>query len=152
MERRVDRFVIRRATREELPVILGMASEVFTREQGIPADDIDAFLAKGPICWCAAAGERIAAGVASWKEDGQTHCGRFFVIPSERRHRIGTALARFAFEDLFAMGVETIHMEARDTTVKIVVGMGGRVVGEPFPFFEGNVTPLVLEKKDYIKE
>ena len=56
------------------------------------------------------------------------------------------------FEDLFDMGVETIYMEARDTTVKIVQSMGGRVVGETFQFFGANETPLVLEKKDYIKE
>ena len=149
----MDRFIIRQATREELPRILGMASEVFTREQGIPADDIDAFLKKEPICWCAETADgKIAAGVASWNENGETRCGRFFVIPSERGHHLGTKLARFMFEDLFDMGVETIHMEARDTTVKIVQGMGGRVVGETFQFFGANETPLVLEKKDYIKE
>ena len=148
----MDRFIIRQATREELPRILGMASEVFTREQGIPADDIDAFLKKEPICWCAIADDKIAAGVASWNENGETRCGRFFVIPSERGHHLGTKLARFMFEDLFDMGVETIHMEARDTTVKIVQSMGGRVVGETFQFFGENETPLVLEKKDYIKE
>ena len=130
-----------------------MASEVFTREQGIPADDIDAFLKKEPMCWCAAtADEKIIAGVASWNENGQTRCGRFFVVPEERGRHLGTKLARFMFEDLFDMGVETIHMEARDTTVKIVQSMGGRVVGDTFLFFGANETPLVLEKKDYIKE
>ena len=150
----MDRFIIRRAAREELPRILGMASEVFTREQGIPADDIDAFLKKETIFWCAATADgKIAAGVASWNENenGQTRCGRFFVVPAERGHHLGTKLARFMFEDLFDMGVETIHMEARDTTVKIVQSMGGRVAGETFQFFGANETPLVLEKKDYIK-
>ena len=148
----MDRFIIRRANMDERAEVLALASEVFTREQGIPADDIDAFLKKEPICWCAIADEKIVAGVASWNENGETRCGRFFVIPSERGHHLGTKLARFMFEDLFDMGVETIHMEARDTTVKIVQSMGGRVVGETFQFFGANETPLVLEKKDYIKE
>ena len=40
-------------------------------------------------------------------------------------------------------------MTARDTTVKIVSDMGGEVVGEPQPFYNGNVTPVVLKKENF---
>ena len=50
------------------------------------------------------------------------------------------------------MGVDKVYMDARDATVKIVCGMGGRVVGESYKFYEGNVTPVVLKKKDYVRD
>lgn len=59
------------------------------------------------------------------------------------------AVARFSFDDLFAMGVDRIHMDARETTVRIVCGMGGRIVGEPAAFYRGTVTPVVLERHAY---
>jgi hypothetical protein len=32
----------------------------------------------------------------------------------------------------------------------IACGMGGCVVGESYKLYEGNVTPVVLEKEDYV--
>lgn len=60
-------------------------------------------------------------------------------------------MAQVSFNDLFDMGIDKIYMDARDATVKIVFGMGGRIVGEAYKFYEGNVTPVVLEKKDYVR-
>ena len=50
------------------------------------------------------------------------------------------------------MGIDKIYMDARDVTVKIVCGMGGHIIGETYKFYKGNVTPVVLEKKDYVKK
>ena len=47
------------------------------------------------------------------------------------------------------MGVDSIRMDARETTVRIVCGMGGRIVGEPAAFYRGTVTPVVLERHAY---
>ena len=71
---------------------------------------------------------------------------RFTIVS---RQKIGPKLARYSFEDLFSMGVEEIHMTARDTTVKIVCNMGGEVTGEPYAFYAGNVTPVVLKRGNY---
>ncbi len=144
-------MIFRKAKKEELSRILAMQADVFSGEQGIPNDDIDTFLAKEPICWCAEQDGKIYAATAAWKENGETHWGRFVVFPAARGLHIGTKLARFSFCELFETGVEKIYMDARDATVKIVCGMGGRVVGEPYPFYEGNVTPVLLEKKDFIR-
>lgn len=46
----VDNLIFRRATQDEMPRILAMQEDVFSGEQGIPADDIDTFMAKKPIC------------------------------------------------------------------------------------------------------
>ena len=50
--------------------------------------------------------------------------------------------------DIFHMEQE-IHMTARDTTVKIVCDMGGEITGESYPFYGGNVTPVVLKKENF---
>ena len=149
----MDKYIFRRAAREEMPRILALQADVFSGEQGIPADDIDTFMAKKPLCWCAESAEngKIYAAVAAWNETSETHWGRFVVFSAARGQHLGTALARVSFDDLFDMGVDKVYMDARDATVKIVCGMGGRVVGEPYKFYEGNVTPVVLEKTDYLK-
>jgi len=151
----MENLIFRLAAADEMPCILDMQRDIFCGEQGIPGDSIDAFMSKEPICWCAVSAEngKICAATAAWKENGETHWGRFIVIPEMRGRHIGTELARFSFEELFAMGVEKIHMEARDSTVKIVCRMGGEITGQPFEFFKGgNVTPVVLEKKNYIRK
>jgi len=149
----MDRFIFRQAATAEMPRILEMQREIFGGEQGIPQELIDVFMEMNPLCWCALSkvDGKIYAATAAWEQNGETHWGRFIVTPAARRQHIGTELARFSFEALFSMGVEKIHMEARDTTVKIVCGMGGKIVGEPFKFYVGNVTPVILEKKDFLK-
>ena len=56
------------------------------------------------------------------------------------------------YQYVFALahGVDEIHMTARDTTVKIVCDMGGVVTGDPKPFYDGNVTPVVLKRENYL--
>ena len=82
----MDNFIFRQATKDEIPRILAMQADVFHGEQGIPADDIDTFLAKKPICWCAEskADGKIYAATAAWQEDNETHWGRFVVFPTAR--------------------------------------------------------------------
>ena len=93
-------------------------------------------------------GEIIGTAIA-WLEDGIMHWGRFVVLLPYRGKKIGPKLARYSFEDLFSTGVEEIHMTARDTTVKIVCDMGGEVTGEPYEFYKGCVTPVVLKRGNY---
>lgn len=89
---------------------------------------------------------RGGCGVAGVERDP---LGPLVVLPAFRGRHIGSRLARFSFDDLFAMGVDRIHMDARETTVRIVCGMGGRIVGEPAAFYRGTVTPVVLERHAY---
>ena len=149
----MDDLIFRQARKDEMPRILAMQADIFHGEQGIPADDIDTFLAKKPICWCAKSkiDGKIYAATAAWQEDNETHWGRFVVFPAARGKHIGTKLAKVSFDELFDMGIEKIYMDARDTTVRIVCGMGGHITGESYKFYEGNVTPVVLEKRDYVR-
>ena len=147
----MENIIFRRALPSEIPQIIAMQSDIFQNEQGIPGDDIEAFLKKDPICWCAESEGRLLAATGAWKEDGEVHWGRVVVIPAARRQHIGTKLARLSFQELFDAGVKEIHMHARDTTVKLVCAMGGKAVGEPHEFYGANVTPVLLTKDDFNK-
>ena len=144
------KVIYRRAQESEYEKIIVLQSNIFHTEQGIPEDNVNEILSRLPICWCAELDGEIIGTALAWKEQGIMHWGRFVVIPSLRGHHIGPSLARFTFEDLFSHGVDEIHMTARDTTVKIVCDMGGQVTGEPMPFYEGNVTPVVLKRENFV--
>ena len=142
----MDETIIRQADEAEYPHILAIQTEVFCGEQDIPAEIIASFLSNKPICWVAERDGRIVGSIAAWTENGETHLGRFAVIPELRGHGIGKALLKHAAQELFRGGTEIIFAEARDSAAKMVRAMGGRDTGAPFPFYRGNVTPLVLEK------
>ena len=145
----MSEIIFRRINECEIPRILEIQTAAFCGEQGIPEEAIAEFLNDDPICWCAELDGQICATVAAWDEGERYHFGRFVVIPEMRGQHIATKLAKFAFDDMFENGVETIYMEARDITVRIVLAMGGKIIGEPWPFFKGNVTPLLLKKDEY---
>lgn len=148
-ENTMAEMIFRKARPDEIPRILRMQADVFGGEQGIPQEDIGGFLAKEPTCWCAEMDGKIYGAAAAWKENGKIHWGRFAVFPAARGQHVGTRLAERSFDDLFAEGAEEICMDARDATVRIVCAMGGEVAGEPYPFYEGNVTPVLLRREDY---
>lgn len=145
----MENIVFRKASERDIPRILELQRTVFNGEQNIPAGEIPAFLARKPQCWCAVCGDQIVGTVAAWKEDGVMHWGRFVTSPDYRGRHIGQRIARLSFDELFAQGVQEIHMEAREITTRIVCKMGGKITGEPRPFYVGTITPVVLKKSDY---
>ena len=145
-------LVYRKASVEEYPLIIALQTEIFCGEQKIPEELIDAFLANEPTCWCAEQSGRIVGSVAAWQECGEIHVGRFVVLPEMRGQKIGTRLLNHAVRELFDSGAEVLCMEARDTAVRILLGMGGMICGESFEFYLGNVTPMKLEKKAYMQK
>lgn len=141
--------LIRDAREGDTADIRSLMVDVFAGEQGIPAEWNDIAADRHPRWWCAERDTAIVGAVAAWTLDGQVHWGRFAVRSDTRGQHIGTRLARHSLESLFSHGVEDIHMDAREATVRLICGMGGRVVGDPVPFFEGTVTPVVLSRADY---
>lgn len=142
-------IVIRRAVQEDMNRIIEMEIEVFTDEQGIPAVLQGISDEKSPIWWCALLDQKIVGAAAAWKENDQLHWGRFIVQKELRGQHLGSRLAKHSFDDLFLSEIDEIYMEARETTVKIVLNMGGHILGDPVPFFEGTVTPMILRRSDY---
>ena len=148
----MNEYILRTALPSDMDDILALQLAVFAGEQKIPAEDVPLSGSLHPHWWCAELDGQLAAAVAAWEEDGVMHWGRFAVQPHLRGQHIGTALARRSLDDLFRDGTEVIHLTARESTVRIFRKLGGTVTGDPIPFFEGTVTPLILRKADYIAE
>lgn len=144
-------IILRKAQQEDLGPIIELQKKVFHFEQNIPADDIEGFLDRNPMCWCAVCDDKFVSAAAAWEENGVLHWGRFVTNSRYRGLHIGTQLARRCFDDLFSQGYTQIYMEAREVTVKMIVNMGGEITGETVPFFAGTVTPLILKKESYYK-
>lgn len=145
----MDNIVFRQANEKDIPQMIDLQMKIFNGEQEIPSDAISGFLAKKPQCWCAVLKDSVIGAVAAWQENNVVHWGRFVTDPDYRGHHIGTQIAQMSFNDLFAQGIDEIHMEARDITAKIVCKMGGQIVGEPQPFYVGTVTPIILRRSNY---
>lgn len=146
----MEEIVIREGTEKDLPEVVALQNRVFHGEQDIPEDSVENFGWKEPRCWCAWSGEKLVGTVAIWREEGRLHCGRFAVDPAFRGKGIGTRLMGTAIEETFRREPEDeIYMEARAVTVRMILGMGGKVAGETVPFFGGTITPMTLAREDY---
>ena len=70
-------IIYRRAHDYEYEKIIAMQSNIFYIEQGIPEDDVQEFLERDPICWCAEANGEICGIAIAWKEKEVMHFQRF---------------------------------------------------------------------------
>lgn len=145
----MNTLLLRKARPDDMDAIIALQIDVFHKEQLIPLDIVTAFTTMNPQCWVAELDGVIVGTAAAWHEGGHLHWGRFIVTKALQGRHIGTKLAAFTFAELFAQGIDSIFMEARDTTVAIVSKMGGTVAGEPVPFYKGTVTPVWLTKEAF---
>lgn len=142
-------IVIENAGVADLQQIYQLQCRVFHEEQGIPLADIPLTAAKKPQWWCAKLDQKIVGAVAVWREDGVTHWGRFLVAPAYRGRHIGSQLARESLAAIFAQGVEKVTLEARASTVKILLSLGGSVTGAEKLFYQGTITPMVIAQQSF---
>ncbi len=129
--------------------IMKLQISIFEGEQRIPAEIIPIAEEMHPQWWCALLQETVVGAVAAWEEKGTIHWGRFVMDPDYRGLHIGTRLAKFSLDDLFSQGIEEIHLEAREATVKLSAAWVEKLWGRRPTFMRGTVTPLVLYKQDY---
>jgi len=148
----IDDLILKKATELDISDIIQLELDVFNCEQQIPPELIPLPAKDYPQWWCALLGTSIVGAVAAWKDMNRVHWGRFATRRNYRGLHIGRKLAQYSLEDLFSEGIEEIHMDARDITVKIICGMGGKIIGKPTLFYNSNVTPVVLYRKDYYRE
>ncbi len=144
-------MTFRRAAESDMAQILRLITDIFAGEQGIPEELIPIPAEAGPVWWCIEDEGAVAGCVALYREEDGWHMGRFAVAESLRGRHLGSELIRFAVRDAFAMGIEEIRGEARDTTVHITRQLGAAVTGAPEPFYEGNVTPMLLRREDFLR-
>lgn len=147
----MQEVIIREATRADLDAIAKLQVNVFTGEQEIPETMIEVIGEGATQWWCATIDSLVIGAVAAWSENGQIHLGRYAVNRNYRGRHIGTALAKYSLDALFSQGVPELYMEARDAAVKIICGMGGTIIGNPVPFYKGNVTPVVISRENFYR-
>ena len=145
----MQEVTIRKANNADMIDIMKLQVNVFTGEQKIPENMIEVTGESSVQWWCAAIESSVVGAVAAWRENNQIHWGRFAVNRNCRGKQIGTSLARHSLEALFSQGAEEVYMEARDATVAIICGMGGKIIGKPVSFYEGTVTPMIISREDY---
>lgn len=146
----MDKLILRRATSVDLEDIHQLQLDVFHGEQSIPSAMIPLAADQSPKWWCALVDSVMVGAVAAWEVNHEMHWGRFATRKEYRGMQIGTKLARFSLDDLFSQQVKDIYMDARDATVNIICKMGGEVVGESTPFYEGTVTPMILNDQAFL--
>lgn len=129
---------------------ISLATEVFTSEQQIPENVIPLKEGVEQMWWCARVGEDIIGVAAAWAEHKQWHWGRFAVDSRLRGLGIGKKLAIFSLHELFQLDVEKVFIEARDVTVKMLEQLGCRIEGTPTDFYGEPVTPITIQKSDFI--
>lgn len=147
----INDLILRKATNPDMGNIIKLEIDVFHREQQIPSAMIPLPDENSPQWWCALLDASIVGAVAAWTDNNRVHWGRFATKRTYRGLHIGQKLAQFSLEDLFSQGIEEIHLDARDITVKIICEMGGKIIGKPTLFYDSNVTPVVLYRKDYME-
>jgi ribosomal protein S18 acetylase RimI-like enzyme len=145
----VDGFRFRKAESADLVSISTLLVSVFTGEQEIPAELIGLSDAAQPQTWCVECGGKIVGTVSLWFENSEAHIGRFAIGCQYRGRHLGTRLLQFALDDIFSQGIDELRLEARAETERIVKRLGGKVVGDPFSFYVGTVTPMIITTSGY---
>lgn len=143
---------IRRASAGDMAAVMRLVDCVFTQEQQIPKDLNPIAERQCPQWWCIEHDGEIAGTAALFRENENWHVGRLAISAPLRGQHMGTALLRYMMRDVFAHDVETVYLEARDTTVHIMKKLGAKTVGEPVLFYGGRITPMVLQKKDFLEQ
>jgi len=124
--------------------------QTFSNEQHIPRHLVPLSKSKSPKWWCVRVGEEVIGAVAAWQESGQWHWGRFAVDKNLRGLGIGKSMAIESITELFAGVADVIIIDARDITVGIIEKLGGKQTRPRFDFYGEPVTPMQLEKDDFL--
>lgn len=147
--------IMRKAHARDMEEIWELADGIFEREQNIPRELSPIPDEQKPQWWCAEAEHKIIGTAVLYCDHGTWHMGRIAVLPEMRGQHIATKLLEYVLKNVFldnalAQDIEEIYFEARDTTVHILQKFGAEIIGEPFPFYLGTVTPVLLKKTAFM--
>ena len=143
--------IVRRASDADMDAVMEMNAQIFEGEQNIPQEMNFIPADKQPQWWCMEQDGELVGTAAIYREGEQWHMGRITVAPKLRGQHKGTFLLKRVLDDVFAQDVDNIFLEARDATVHILTGFGAEIVGEPFAFYRGNVTPILLTRDKFLQ-
>lgn len=149
-----SRILIEKITENYMDNSIKLAIEVFTNEQGIPAESIAIDANLKPIWWCARVGEDVIGVVATWKEKDKWKWGRFAIDKRLRGLGIGQKMAINSLKEIFRQYTDELYIEAREVTKNMLIKFGCIVIGETEDFYGEPITPIVLNKElfdEYLK-
>lgn len=144
-----SRIVIERISSNYMDQAINLATEVFNKEQGIPAESVPVNSELQPIWWCARVGEDLIGVVAAWQEKDKWHWGRFAVDKELRGIGIGQKLAIHALKEIFSGCTDKLYIDARDVTVNMLMKFGCTVIGQTGDFYGEAITPILLSKERF---
>jgi len=145
-----SRIVLEKVSSNYMEDAINLAIDVFTNEQNIPESLVPIEEPLKPTWWCARVGEDIIGVVASWEEEGKFHFGRYAIDKRLRGIGIGKKLAIFSLKEIFNLGVEEIFSEGRDITVNMLKNFGCHITGEAMDFYGEPVTPITINRDDFM--
>ncbi len=140
---------VRRVGKHEMQAVMEKVCGVFSSEQGIPMELIPVGEEYSPQWWGAFQDHRLIGTAAVYVEKGQYHMGRITVDRELRGQRIGSALIEAVLADLFGQDVQEVFLDARRTTVNIILRLGGEIVGEEHDFYGEPCTPIAITKAQF---
>lgn len=149
LKKNASRVLIEMITENYMNQAIHLATEVFNKEQGIPAESVPINHDLQPIWWCARVGEDLIGVVAAWQEKNQWHWGRFAVDKELRGMGIGQKLAIYALKEIFSQCTDKLYIDARDVTVNMLKKFGCTVIGQTEDFYGEAITPIVLGKERF---
>ncbi len=143
---------IRKVSGKEKEKSVQAACDVFFDEQDIPKEMTVIKNELSPIWWGAFLGEELVGTVAAYKENGEQHMGRLTVTQSARGNGLATKLVKTALTELFNEGANEVFLDAREATKRIILHLGGEVIGEEYPFFKSTCVPVKITKKEFLTQ
>ncbi len=143
--------VVRCASDTDMDAVMQLNAQIFEGEQNIPQEMNFIPAEKQPQWWCMEQDGELVGTAAIYREGEQWHMGRITIASKLRGQHKGTFLLKSVLTEVFAQDVDNLFLEARDATVHILNGFGAEIVGEPFAFYRGNVTPILLTRTAFLQ-
>lgn len=140
---------VRRVEKHEMQAVMEKVYGVFSSEQGIPKELIPISEEYKPQWWGVFQGHQMVGTAAAYVENGQQHMGRITVDRELRGRRIGSKLIEAVLAELFEQGAQEVLLDARRTTVNIILRLGGEIVGNAHDFYGAPCTPVAITKKQF---
>ena len=142
-------FNIERLTPELYSPAVLFLENIFYKEQNIPKKLIP-LENENQEWWCIRSSDEIVGIVAAWEINSEWHWGRLAVHQKLRGLGIGKKLVIKSLDELFQMGIEKVKIDARDITVEMILKIGGKIIGNKGNFYGHPITPMEIEKRDFI--
>lgn len=129
-----------------------IACDVFYCEQDIPKALTAISEELSPVWWGAFSENEIIGTVAAYKENGKQHLGRLTVTKNMRGNGLATALVKTALKEIFEKDAAEVFLDAREATKRIILRLGGKVIGKEYRFFKSTCTPVRITKEEFENE